>query len=212
MMFTIRKNIFAFVGLGIIVAVVLFFTFSRDTKITNYPSKGTTIVAFGDSLIEGVGATKGNDISSLISARIGEPVINLGVSGNTTAQGLARVDEIKKHNPKVVLVLLGGNDYLRKVPLADTFKNLDEIIARIQAMGAVVVLLGVQGSVIPIIGDPFEERFELLAEKRGAVYVPNVLSGLVGNMKYMSDAIHPNDLGYASIVDRILPELKQVLK
>lgn len=167
------------------------------------------MVAFGDSLIEGVGATKGNDLVSQLSRKIGEPIINLGISGNTTAQGLARVDRIAEYKPKVVLVLLGGNDYLQKVSKAETFQNLDAVITKIQSMGAVVVLLGIQGGVF---GDPYEAEFEKLARAKGTVYVPNVLDGLVGDSRYMSDAIHPNDAGYAKITDRIYPELKKVLK
>ncbi|MHB1316791.1 MAG: GDSL-type esterase/lipase family protein [Minisyncoccota bacterium] len=167
------------------------------------------MVAFGDSLIEGVGATSGNDFVSQLSRKIGEPIINLGISGNTTEQGLARVNDIQKYKPKIVLVLLGGNDYLRKVNKAETFKNLEDIITKIQSTGAVAVLLGIQGG---ILGDPYEKEFEILAKRKGAVYVPNVLEGLFGNSKYMSDAIHPNDIGYEKISEKIYPYLKKVLK
>ncbi len=189
--------------------VAAFFFFKPETKITNYPSIGDSIVAFGDSLIEGVGASEGHDLVSELSKKIGEPIINLGVAGNTTEQGLARVDRIAEYKPKIVIVLLGGNDYLRKVPKADTFKNLDAIVTKIQSMGAVVVLLGVQGG---LLGDPYEDLFEDLAKAKGTVYVSNVLEGLVGNQKYMADAVHPNDVGYAKIVERIAPEIKRVIK
>ena len=108
-----------------------------------------------------------------------------------------------------MLVLLGGNDYLQKVPKEETFKNLETIVSRIQNTGAVVVLLGIQGGVFT---DPYNTEFESLAQKKGAVYVSNVLEGLVGNSRYMSDAIHPNDVGYSKIVDRIYPEVKKVLR
>ncbi|MCX6703569.1 MAG: GDSL-type esterase/lipase family protein [Candidatus Zambryskibacteria bacterium] len=194
---------------GIVLMVALFFFFKPATKITNYPSSGDSIVAFGDSLIEGVGATEGNDLVSQLSKKIGEPIINLGIAGNTTEEGVARVDRIAEYKPKVVLVLLGGNDYLRKVPKAETFKNLETIVTKVQSMGAVVVLLGVQGGVFT---DPYEDLFEDLAKKKGVVYVSNVLEGLIGNQKYMSDAVHPNDAGYAKIVERVYPQLDKALQ
>ncbi len=194
---------------GIMLVGAAFFFFKPDAKITNYPSSGDSVVAFGDSLIEGVGATPGNDLVSQLSKKIGEPIINLGVAGNTTEQGLARVDRIAEYKPKVVIVLLGGNDFLRKVPKAETFKNLDAIITKIQSLGAVVMLLGIQGGVL---GDPYENEFENLAKAKGTVYVSNVLEGLIGDTRYMADAVHPNDAGYAKIVERITPELKKVLK
>lgn len=201
-----QKTILIF---GIVLVIAGFFFFKPDAKITNYPSSGDSVVAFGDSLIEGVGATEGNDMVSQLSKKIGEPIINLGIAGNTTEQGLARVDRIAEYNPKIVILLLGGNDYLRKVPKVETFKNLETIITKIQSMGAVVVLLGVQGG---LLGDPYEDLFEDLAKKKGTLYVSNVLEDLFGDQRYMSDSVHPNDAGYAKIVDRVYPELKKVLK
>ncbi len=195
--------------LGIVLVIAGFFFFKPSPKITNYPSSGDSIVAFGDSLIEGVGATTGNDLVSQLSKKIGEPIINLGIAGNTTEQGLARVDRIAEYKPKVVLVLLGGNDYLRKVPKAETFKNLEDIVTKIQSTGAVVVLLGIQGGVI---GDPYEDEFETLAQRKGVVYVSNVLDGLIGDSRYMSDAVHPNNEGYARITERVYGKLQSVLK
>lgn len=194
---------------GIILVVASFFFFKPSVKITNYPSSGDSVIAFGDSLIEGVGSTGDGDLVSVLSKKIGEPIVNLGIAGNTTAQGLARVERIEEYKPKAVIVLLGGNDFLRKVPKEETFKNLDAIVTRIQNMGAVVVLLGVQGGVL---GDPYKEEFESLAKRKGAVYVPNILKGLIGRSEYMADAVHPNNVGYAKIAERVYPEIKKVLE
>lgn len=188
------------------VIIFSFFIFKKSPKITNYPSKGETIVAFGDSLVEGVGATKGNDFPSVLSRISGKSIINMGVSGNTTAQGLARIDEVIAQKPKVVLVLLGGNDFLRKVPLKETFKNIDDIVVKIQDSGAVVVLLGIKGG---LLSDEYASYFKEISQKRGTLYVSNVLSGLFGHNEYMSDGIHPNDVGYRKMVDRIYPVFKK---
>lgn len=199
------KNICIGIGfLALCVVGIWWFLFAAD-EVTNYPPKNETIVAFGDSLVVGVGASGGNDFISLLSQKIGRPIINLGISGNTSAQGLARIDEVVARDPGTVIVLLGGNDYLQRIPRDQVFSNLRAIIVRLQAQGAVVVLLGVRGGVLT---DTFETEFKALAKETGSVYVSDVLDGLVGNMTYMSDAVHPNDAGYAQIAERVFKRLR----
>ena len=203
-----KKNAYL-LGAGFVIGAALFVVFGGEPDIKNYPPKDGPIVAFGDSLVQGVGATIGNDLISLLSKKIGEPIVNLGISGNTTAQGLERVDEVLQKEPRVAIVLLGGNDYLRKVPISETFSNLRTIIERIQASGSIVLLLGVRGG---LISDRFDSYYEDLAEETGSAYVSDVLSGLITDQRYMSDAIHPNDIGYARIAERVVPVLKEIMR
>ncbi len=191
------------------VLFVIFFFPDPKTKIVNYPSKGESIVAFGDSLVQGVGSSKGKDFVSVLSGQTGKKIVNLGVSGNTTTQGLARVEDIKQYKPKVVLILLGGNDFLHKTPQEETFANLEKIITAAQSYGAVVVLLGVQGG---LFLDPYAPLFKKLSKEKGTLYVPDVLEGLVGDARYMSDSIHPNDIGYEKIAIKVYPELQKAIK
>ncbi len=196
--------------LGVVaVALIGLFWFLGEEEITNYPPQDGPIVAFGDSLIEGVGATTGNDLVSLLSRRIGEPIINLGISGNTTEMGFERIGEALEYTPRITLVLLGGNDYLRKVPIEETFYNLRGIIDALQDAGSVTVLLGVRGG---LLSDRFDSYFEDLAQETGSVYVPDVLDGLIGDMRFMSDAIHPNDRGYARIAERVADALVPLIE
>ncbi|MFZ2303559.1 MAG: GDSL-type esterase/lipase family protein [Minisyncoccia bacterium] len=183
--------------------------FTRNSDITNYPSKGTDIIAFGDSLVEGFGSTGGNDFVSLLSQKIGQPIINLGNAGDTTVDGIARINQLDNYNPKVVLLLLGGNDHLKKIPIAVTFENLATLIDNIHARGAIVILLGVRGG---LFNDRFDTEFEALRDTYHTAFVSDVLGGLFGNDKYMSDTIHPNNIGYGIIADRIYPVLIEVLK
>ena len=199
---------FGVVGVLALVGI-LWWLFNPTTTVTNYPGEGTTIIAFGDSLIEGVGASVGNDLPNLLSIGIGKPIENMGVPGETTNDGLARIDAVIAKDPKLVIVLLGGNDYLKRIPIDDTFQNLETIIDRIHESGAMVLLLGIQGG---ILGDPFKERFAALAALKGVAYVPNVLSGVIGNASLMDDAVHPNNAGYAAIAAKILPELEQLIE
>jgi len=185
--------------------------FSQTSDIKNYPSKGTGVIAFGDSLVVGVGSAQKGGFVSKLSNYIGEPIKNYGRSGDTTTDALMRVNGVLKDdpNPKVVLVLLGGNDYLQKIPEEKTFQNLGLIITTFQNQGAVVVLLGVRGGVLR---DGREEKFKKLAEDYQTAYVPDVLDGLFGNGEFMSDAIHPNDKGYEKISKKVYPVVTEVIQ
>lgn len=193
---------------GIILVFVLgllWYFFSSQGDITNYPPKNQTIVAFGDSLVFGQGATEGKDFVTLLSAKLGRVIINLGVSGNTTADGLLRAHEVLEEDPGVVILLLGGNDYLRKIPEAETRQNLGMLIETFQRNGSVVVLLGVRGG---ILQDGRGGMYEDLSKKYGTVYVSDVLDGVFLKPELMSDGIHPNDKGYAIIAERLFEVFK----
>ncbi len=192
----------------VVVGYVLVSALAGSPTITNQNSSGETIVAFGDSLVAGVGASKGNDFPSVLSRRIGEEVINLGVSGNTTEDGLKRISEVTALDPKVVIVLLGGNDAIRKKEVTETFSNLRSIIQEIQNAGSAVLLVGVQGG---LLRDQYKKEYRELSEELGTGLVPDILDGLIGKSEYMSDPIHPNDAGYEVMVDRIEPVLRDIL-
>lgn len=195
--------------LFITIFIVIFgwFLFSKDFHITNAPPKGDTIVAFGDSLIVGVGATPGNDFISRTSRTIGIPIGNAGLSGDTTRAALSRIDEVLIQKPHVVLISLGGNDALKKIPKEETEQNLVTIVQRFQAEGAVTIVLGVRGG---LLGDPYESMYERVARQTGSILVPDILDGLFGDARYMSDAVHPNDAGYERITSRVAPVVIQL--
>ncbi len=196
-------------AVSVLLVSAVFFSGDEVRPISNYPSNGKDMIAFGDSLVEGVGATEGGDFVSLLSKKIGQPIINLGRAGDTTADGAARLEEFDRYKPKVVLLLLGGNDFLRRVPLEETRQNLSRIIENIQKRGGVVLLLGVRGR---LITNRANAEFETLRDKYRTAYVSDVLEGLFGNGKYMADQIHPNNAGYEIIAERIYPVLNKLIK
>lgn len=199
----------AFLGLAILIlAPLLYIVFRNDGDITNYPPQNQTIVAFGDSLVAGVGASAGNDFVSVVGRTLGKEIINKSKSGDTTADGLLRVDEVLAEDPGIVVVLLGGNDVLRRVSKKETFVNLGTIVERFQSAGVVVVILGVRGGVL---GDGYARDYETLSKKYHTAYVPNVLEDIITNPKLMYDTIHPNDQGYAIIAGRVTEALQKVL-
>jgi lysophospholipase L1-like esterase len=194
---------------AIVLAVAVWYLRS-DVPRAARPTAGTAIIAFGDSLVEGRGATPGGDFVSVLSRQVGVPIINAGRSGDTTQAALARLDpDVLSRNPRIVIVLLGGNDFLRRVPPEQTFANLTTIVERIRATGAAVVLIGVN---VGLFRDPYGDEFEQLARRTSAGLVPDILDDIIGDNARMADSIHPNDVGYQLIADRVEPALQELIE
>ena len=178
------------------------------------------IVAFGDSLTAGFGVAPAAAYPALVQERLRKEgysyrVVNAGVSGDTTAGGLRRVDWALKLKPEVVIVELGANDALRGQDLAAVRANLDQIVERFQAAGARVLVAGMRLPVNygPRYGSEFHRLFEDVAKKRKAAYMPFFLDGVGGDARLnQGDGIHPTAEGYAVIADKLWPYLKPLLK
>ena len=192
-----------------LIAALLYAWLSRPPAPVNLPPTATgPWVAFGDSLTEGYGATEGHAFPALLSRTLGVPILNHGVSGDTTEDGLKRLDAIARQQPRVVLLCLGGNDALNQVPQASTFANLGAIIDRFHAEGSFVVLIGIRSA---SLRDKNEKLFARLAREKRVLYVPDFLKGLAFKPVYMSDAIHPNDEGYKRFAERLEKVLRPLL-
>lgn len=172
------------------------------------PSAQGPWVAFGDSLTEGFGASEGHSYPARLSARLGLPVLNRGVSGETTAEALRRLETIAALRPRVVLLCFGGNDSLQQKPAEETFRNLATLIARLHQQGTFVVLLGVRSA---SLRDKFAAPFARLAREQKVLLVPNLLQGLLLDPRLMSDTLHPNDAGYDQIAERLETILRPLL-
>ena len=182
---------------------------SCGVDVANRDSTGTAIICFGDSLTEGAGATAGHDYPSLLTKALGRDVINAGVSGNTTRDALQRLDrDVLARDPKLVIVEFGGNDFLQHLPLEETFTNLELLVQRIQAQGAMVVLVGVSPG---LLGDATRNDYQRIARAHRAVFVPDILGGIMTNPQFKSDELHPNDLGYERIAQRLAKAVAPLL-
>lgn len=177
---------------------------SRDNswRITNASPRGTAIVAFGDSLTAGYQVPEADSYPAQLSRRIGRPILNRGISGNTAAEGLARLEkDVLSEDPRVVLLALGANDMLRKESIDGAFGALQTIVRRLHERGTLVILIGVEG--YPMIHGDWGGRYRALARESGCVYVPDMLDDVLGHPDLMYDQIHPNGAGYAKIAARI---------
>ena len=178
-------------------------------RVKNLSSRGVNVIAFGDSLTAGYGASEGEDYPSRLAARSGVPVVNAGVSGDTTATALARLDEVLGRDPRIVIVGLGGNDYLNGVAIGTTEANLREIVDRIQKSGAMVILLGFK---FPSLNANYAKMYERVADEEECLLVSGVLSGILTDPALRSDAIHPNAKGYDLMAERLAGPLAKLVK
>ena len=177
------------------------------------------MVAFGDSLTAGYGLDP-QDVfpvrleGALRAHGIAARIINAGVSGDTTAGGLARLDWSLESKPAVMIVQLGGNDALRGIEPEVTRANLDAFIGRIRAVGVKVVLAGMYAP--PNMGDTYAREFNAifpdLAKAHGVTLYPFFLEGVAAKPEYnQGDGIHPNRRGVDMIVERFAPVLAEVI-
>ncbi|EAW36653.1 GDSL-type esterase/lipase family protein [Lyngbya sp. PCC 8106] len=172
---------------------------------------GEQIIVLGDSIASGYGVAEAEAFPNVLSRKLGLPILNQGVAGDTTAMGLNRLQgDVISQNPWLVMVELGGNDYLRKVPLAETEENLRQIITQIQQQGAIVVLLGINPG---LLNDPYKEMFEKVAQETQAYLIPQIFKGVLDNPKHrQDDVIHPNAVGQEILASRVADDLRPLLK
>jgi lysophospholipase L1-like esterase len=202
------KKIIIFILFSIIVFLG-YLLFQSEPNIRNTKPAGENIICFGDSLTYGTGAKTGMDYPSQLSRMISRPVFNVGVPGDTTAGALARLEkDVLSRSPRIVLITLGGNDLRNGIQKEEAFNNLGIIIKSIQDRGALVIVGGIN---IPILGKGFGKAYKEICNELGAVLIPNLFEGIIGNSKLMSDRIHPNDAGYAIIAKRFYEVLKPYL-
>jgi len=170
-------------------------------EIKNIDSKGGNIICFGDSITWGYGAKSGEDYPSGLAKMLNQPVINAGVDGDTSVEGLKRFNtDVLKRNPLLVVIELGGNDFLRKISKEKTLSNIEKMIEQAQENGAMVAIFDVSAG--PFLRD-YRIALQKVAYKKGAIFIPGVLSRIIASPPLKSDFIHPNGDGYKLVASRI---------
>jgi acyl-CoA thioesterase-1 len=177
------------------------------------------LTALGTSLTQGYGLPPGTEFTvqlqnALRAQKIDVTVVNAGVSGDTSADGLARLDWSLADHPDAVILELGSNDMLRGLPPEQTEKNLRAILAKLKAAHVPVLLCGMHAQ--RNLGADYVKRFDSiyprLAKEAGVLFYPFILDGVALNPKLnQADGLHPNPAGVKVIVRRILPSVKKLL-
>jgi acyl-CoA thioesterase-1 len=178
------------------------------------------VTVLGDSITAGLGLAAADALPAqlqLALARLGVSAIvrGAGVSGDTSAGGLARLDFSVQPDTRVCVVELGANDYLQSIDPRDTAANLDQIVARLKARGITVVLIGgaAPAHSSGAYGRAFGALFPKIAAARHVILAPDLLAGVAGNAELrQGDGLHPNAAGVRIIAARLAPSVARALK
>ena len=177
------------------------------------------IVALGDSLTSGPGLKRDETYTALLQKKITDEgrdyrVVNEGVTGDTTSDALRRFDGALTPGTEIVILAIGGNDGLRKVPVATVERNISTMIERAQARGIDVLLCQMEAPPLGGLSYTFDVHrvFTRLADRYKVPLVPFFLLGILGNDALdLDDTLHPNAAGHKVIADAIWPHLRPML-
>ncbi|MGB8365849.1 MAG: arylesterase [Rhizomicrobium sp.] len=177
------------------------------------------ILAFGTSLTEGYGLAPGTEFTTVLERRlkqagIAASVVNAGVSGDTSSDGLSRLDWSLADRPDAVILELGSNDALRGIDPALTEKNLSAILGKLRAAHLPTLLIGMKAprNLGPDYAKAFDFIYPKLARRYGVLLYPFMLDGVALNPKLnQADGIHPNPAGVKIIVERMLPYVEKLV-
>ena len=171
------------------------------------------IMLYGDSLMAGYGLSQNENLSSALSSilNVGDSevqIINASVSGNTSSNGLARLDWSLEDKPNIVILCLGANDMLRGIDPKLTKQNLNNMIEKMVQNGSKVILAGMRSP--ESMGKNYQQKFDLiyqeLAEEHDVIFMPFLLEGVALEKDYLqSDYKHPNALGVNIMASNLYP-------
>ena len=205
-------------GLCLLTLLALLLTAAGPASVAA-EQRPVTILAFGDSLVAGYGLGSSDGFTAKLEAAlkakgIAARVVNAGLSGDTSAGGIARLDWALEPKPDFAIVELGANDGLRGLDPAQTKANLDAILIKLKAKGVPALLAGMYAP--PNMGPDYVQAFNALypalAEKHGVAFYPFFLDGVAANASLnQPDGIHPNAKGVDIIVARILPHVLRLI-
>lgn len=170
----------------------------------------SVILAFGDSLTRGTGAKSGESYPEVLTGLLGRQVINAGIPGEISAEGRARLAQmLDTHNPQLVILCHGGNDFLRRLDTQQTIANLRAMIEEVRGRGVELVLVGVPKLDFGLNVPKF---YRELAEEYILPYEGEILLKLLGDSDYKSDGIHPNAKGYQQLAEALNQRIRKAQK
>lgn len=173
---------------------------------------GATVLAFGDSVTHGTGAAAGEDWPSLLAALTGWRIVNAGIPGDTAEASKTRIQAVlDEARPKLVIIEIGGNDFLRRRPSSAVKEDIRTLIQHVKQSGAQVVLVAVpEPSLLgALAGKPSDAPlYAELGKEEGFPVIADVFSTVLGNPELRADPVHPNALGYHQMAAGILAALQ----
>lgn len=172
------------------------------------------VLAFGDSVTYGTGAAAGEDWPTLLAARTGWQVVNAGIPGDTAQAAAARIQPLlDAHRPQLVIIEIGGNDFLRRRSQRAVKEDIRGIIGAVKSAGAQAVLVAVpELSLFGLAASKASDAplYEDLAKEEGIALIPDVFSDILSRPELTADKIHPNAHGYQQMASAIHARLQQI--
>lgn len=169
--------------------------------------KINSVVCFGDSLTQGYGSNNEQTYPYFLQQFTDIPVINKGINGNTSKNGLNRIDDILQFKNSLVIVEFGANDFLQQIPISETKKNMEQIVDKLKQNNNIVVLVSVEDKQL----NQLHNMLKILAEEKKVLFINGILNEIWDNRNLFSDDVHPNSNGYKLVADKIYKNIKHLL-
>ncbi len=165
------------------------------------------IICFGDSLTKGYGAKDDKGYTYYLQQMVDCPVVNLGVNGNTSEDGLRRIDTVLKYVSKaksIVIVEFGANDFFRQIPLSQTKRNMEQIVDKLIDAGATVAVVSPEDTEL----NDIYRLLKSLAERKKVRFIDGILNEIWNRRELFFDTVHPNSEGYKLVAEKIYKKLQ----
>jgi acyl-CoA thioesterase I len=203
-----------FLMLIVVAAIAMAWSGGDDVEKHAAIPQGATVLVLGDSLSYGTGANAGEDYPTLLAKSTGWNIINEGIPGDTSEGGLQRLPALlEAHQPKLLIVELGGNDLLRQAPQTEIAHNLKTILAMAKTQGIASVLVAIP-EISPLkaaVGNLSDHPlYENIAKETATPLIADVFSEVLSDRDLKSDQIHANALGYRVISDKLYVKLQEL--
>ena len=165
-----------------------------------------SIVCFGDSLTQGFGATGEQTYPYFLQRFTDIPVINKGINGNTSKNGLNRIDDILQFKNSLVIVEFGANDFFQQISISETKKNMEQIVDKLK-QDNFVVLVSTEDKQL----NNLHNMLKSLAAEKKVLFINGILNEIWNDRNLFSDSVHPNSTGYKLVADKIYKNIKHLL-
>lgn len=193
--------------LSVVCLTLLLFACNSEKQVYQAIESGSTVLAFGDSITYGTGANRGQGYPEKLAVALDWQVVNAGIPGEQAFEGRARITpSLAEHQPALVIIELGGNDFLRKRPAEKVKEDLRHIVNAVRQSGAVPVLvavprLSIARASMGILED--SPIYAELAEEEAVLLFADQLSAILSDRDLVADRIHPNATGYALMASEL---------
>ncbi len=212
-----RKNLLAIVS--IILVLSIFFMKQNSMKIKLPRGRESTLVCFGDSLTAGIGAKDGRGYPDYLKNYIDIEIINSGVPGDTTSQARKRFErDVMDYDPDIVIIELGANDYFGGISSEKTKVDLEYMVDELLNNGTIVFIAKFfpEKSIVSFIKPSDKKRYDKmykeLSSKENVFLIEDIWKDVWSRPKYMSDRVHPNEIGYEIMAEQYFNSMKTLFK